>query len=48
MRTKKLYTLNYAKAIKPFSENLKNYEHGNLMNLETLINFETSFIRWPR
>jgi len=48
MRSEFIISLNYAKAIKPFFENIKNYEHANLMNLETFINFETSFIGWPR
>jgi len=48
MRSEFTIALNYVKAIKSLSENLKNDEHANLINLGTLINFETFFIGWPR
>ena len=40
--------LNHARATRSLFRKLKNDKHANLMNLETLINFETFFVGWPR
>jgi len=44
MRSEFTVALNYTRETRSLFRKLKNDKHANLMNLDTLINFETFFL----